>query len=451
MDASPSFDALLRNCQDFVKANRRVFDELADAIRTYLQESLADHAPASSAKWRSALEKRPEASARSRSPGAEKARQALSFYFDNYEPYDMLVLPIVYGTDAGESAIVDIFRVSPVNASFPHGSDLAAKSHVYGNRYSHFGAFLEQVWRENDVMWGRMDAASCIIEALLPDFGDAKKRAVVQEALVKEAHQRIVHEELGERGRQALTTTLLDELSKHPPASGGAATPSEYKKSMDDAVAALVGKLGNAQSGSKLQQLLVASLGEAQLLEYVTRLQTDWKLPPEAEVNIMTNGTHVLGEVLKGVAGGKGAMAKPGAWISLIGRLGASVAEVAVPKSFMHLLRWHWFALIVTFEAFALAGGILTSTQPVTQFGLIALMLTLLGAGAVWSMGRFYEGKKVLPIAITVIAIVVGGLMALGVVELAHLGKQHSWIPVFGQATPTRSPSPSSTSSTPSP
>ena len=45
----------------------------------------------------------------------------------------------------------------------------------------------------------------------------------------------------------------------------------------------------------------------------------------------------------------------------------------------------------------------------------------------------------------TVLLVVVGGLMALGVVELAHLGKQHSWIPVFGQVTPGRSPSSSPT------
>jgi len=64
------------------------------------------------------------------------------------ENYDMLVLPIVYGTDAGESAPVEIFRISPVDAPSLGDWGLSPKNHVAGNRYSHFGAFLEKVWQQ---------------------------------------------------------------------------------------------------------------------------------------------------------------------------------------------------------------------------------------------------------------------------------------------------------------
>jgi hypothetical protein len=161
---------------------------------------------------------------------------------------------------------------------------------------------------------------------------------------------------------------------------------------------------------------------------------------------IATRGTHVLGEVLKGMSTGKGALAKPGAWMSLVGRVGSGVAEVAVTNSIGHLLRWHWLALIVTFAGLTIVGGLVTSTPAVTQFGLIALLATVLAAGAVWSMSQFSRSKRrwlIYPVAVFVV--VVGGLMALGVVELVHLGKQHSWIPVFGQVTPGRSPSSSPT------
>jgi hypothetical protein len=323
---------------------------------------------------------------------------------------------------------------------------------VAGNGYSHFGAFLEHVWRQNDVMWGRMDAAGCIIDALMPDYADPGKREEVRDQLIKEAHERIVREELGETGRQTLTTMLLDELShQEPPPNEAfprqpgqtAAAAATHEMAVKGAVAAVQERLGDSASGSKLQQLLTACLGEADLLDYVTQTQqTEWKLSPAREMLIATRGVHVFGEVFKGISGG-GAMSRPGAWMSLVGRLGSGVTEVALPQSSAHLLWRHWLALIMTFEGLTIAGGLATSTPPVTQFGLMAFVVTLLASGSVWSVSRIFQERKwiILPIASAVL--VFGGLMALGVVELSHLASGHSWIPIFGKVAPLPTPSPS--------
>jgi hypothetical protein len=451
LDPSRTAEELFRNADVYVGKHLASFHEMGIAMAQHLAGVLADHEKGSSAEWRARLDER---RANASSDGALQAIERLRFYFDNYEPYDMLVLPIIYGTDAGESALVEIFRISPVDAP-PFGDwDLSPKSHVAGNRYSHFGAFLEKVWRQNDVMWGRMDAAGCIIDALMPDYGKPEDRERVRNALIKEAHQHIVREELGETGRQMLTTMVLDELAKLPPTpkpnpKDQTAAEKVHEQDVEKAVAKVMKEVAVAQSGSRLQQLLVASVGEADLLDYVTRTQqTEWKLPPADELLIATRGTHVLGEVLKGMSTTKGALAKPGAWISLVGRMGSGVAEVAVTRSIGHLLRWHWLALVITFAGLAIVGGIVSSTPAVTQFGMMALLGTVLAAGAVWSMSQFSKSRRrwmIFPVAALVV--VVGGLMALGVVELVHLGKQHSWIPVFGQSTPGRSPSPSSTPS----
>ncbi|MEA2535415.1 MAG: hypothetical protein QOJ93_3226 [Actinomycetota bacterium] len=520
LDPSRTADELYRNAGKFVEEHRSSFQEIGTAMQQYLDGFLADHKTGSSAQWRAELSNRSVDA----SEGGQKALQCLSFYFDNYEQYDMLVLPIIYGTDAGESALVEIFRISPVDAPSFGSWDLSPKSHVAGNRYSHFGAFLEKVWRQNDVMWGRMDAAGCIIDALMPDYEDPDRRREVRDELIKDAHKAIVGQELGETGRQMLTTMLLDELSQQQPTTGGKAsskqpgpTAADVKaaqakaasdraradqllaaadvakaragdaaaagsadaakledaervasaeaakaqadasksataardKAVGAAVAAVLKRVDDAKTGTKLQQLLTAALGEADLLDYVTRTQqTEWKLPPADELVIATRGTHVLGEVLKGMSTSKGALARPGAWISLVGRMGSGVAEVALNRSIGHLLRWHWLALVVTFVGLTIVGGLTTSTPAVTQFGLMALLGTVLAAGAVWSMSQVSKSRRrwvIFPVAALVV--VVGGLMALGVVELVHLGKQHSWIPVFGQSTPGRSPSPSSTPS----
>jgi hypothetical protein len=288
----------------------------------------------------------------------------------------------------------------------------------------------------------------------MPDYKNPEERKAVRDRLIKEAHSRIVQEELGETGRQTLTNMVLDELARLSPTpkpnpKDQTATARTHEDEVNKAVAEVMKQVADAQSGSRLQQLLVASVGDAKLLDYVTRTQqTEWRLPPADELLIATRGAHVLGEVLKGMSTSKGALAKPGAWISLVGRLGSGVAEVAVTRSIGHLLRWHWLALVLTFAGLTIVGGLVTSTPTVTQFGLMALLATVLAAGAVWSMSQFSKSRRWWMLyPMTVLLVVVGGLMALGVVELAHLGKQHSWIPVFGQATPARSSSPSPTPS----
>jgi patatin-related protein len=448
LDKSRTADELARNAETFVTGHMEGFAAIAQLLRARLAEAFTVGKEGSSAGWLDVLDKRDTTAP---SAGAQKARACLRYYFEHYEPYDVLILPIVYGTDAGESALVEIFRISPVDAPTLGDWDLSPKSHVAGNRYGHFGAFLEKVWRQNDVMWGRMDAAGCIIDALMPDYKKPEDRDKVRDVLIREAHQRIVREELGETGRQTLTNMVLNELARVPPSPphpipmNETAVQKAHRLEVQKAVAQVVEQVGAAQSGSRLQQLLIASVGEADLLDYVTRTQqTEWKLPPADELLIATRGTHVFGEVLKGMSGGKGALARPGAWMSMVGRMGSGVAEVALTRSMGHLLRWHWLSLIIAFAGLTIVGGLVTSTPAVTQFGLMAFLLTLLVAGAVWSMSQYFRSRqwwKTFPLVVLVLAL--GGLMALGVVELAHLGKQHSWIPVFGQTTPARSSSPS--------
>lgn len=451
LEPSRTVDELGRNAQAFVAGHLPELTAIAEQLRAHLAEAFGAGRKGSSSVWLSSLQAR---SAEAPSSGAQKARDCLHSYFDNYEPYDMLILPIAYGTNAGESSLVEIFRISPVDAPTLGDWGLSPKAHVSGNQYSHFGAFLEQVWRQNDVMWGRMDAAGCIIDALMPDFRSPDDRTAVRDVLIREAHQRIVREELGETGRQVLTTMVLDELARVPPSpkpvpKDETAQRKAHRQDLEKAAAAVAAQVAAAQSGSRLQQLLVASVGDADLLDYVSRTQqTQWKLPPADELMIVTRGAHVFGEVLKGMAGGKGAMARPGAWISLFGRLGAGMAEVALPGSIRHILRWHWFALIVAFEALTIGGGLATTTPAVTQFGVLTLLLTLLAAGTIWSMSQYFRSRKAwMTFPLIVLAVALGGLMALGVVELSHLGKHNSWIPVFGQVQPTPSRSPSATPS----
>ena len=54
-----------------------------------------------------------------------------------------------------------------------------------------FGAFLDEGWRRNDMLWGRLDGAERLISALIPEKKDEKTR----DQLIEEAHRLILEEE----------------------------------------------------------------------------------------------------------------------------------------------------------------------------------------------------------------------------------------------------------------
>jgi patatin-related protein len=51
-----------------------------------------------------------------------------------------------------------------------------------GNELSNFGAFFDRRWRENDWMWGRLDAVSCLVDIVLSSATDAAGGNVSAEA-----------------------------------------------------------------------------------------------------------------------------------------------------------------------------------------------------------------------------------------------------------------------------
>lgn len=118
---------------------------------------------------------------------------------------DAIVYPVLRGTGADEAAEVQVFRVGPVEATLmPNAYATRPDEKLAGIGLGAFAGFLSRQWRENDILWGRLDGADRVVSALLPDPGDETFR----QQLIGEARARILEEELGAQKKDGLMRAL---------------------------------------------------------------------------------------------------------------------------------------------------------------------------------------------------------------------------------------------------
>src|SRR5204862_844212 len=125
--------------------------------------------------------------------------------------YDIVVYPVEYGTDAGETVEVEIFRVSPEDAPslLDEKPDDQRSNKLAGRAVMSFGAFFDESWRRNDMLWGRLDGAERLITALLPENSDSELR----KNLINEAHLGIFKQEIEEGNGDAVCRLLSHALA----------------------------------------------------------------------------------------------------------------------------------------------------------------------------------------------------------------------------------------------
>ncbi len=91
--------------------------------------------------------------------------------FDQFEYYDQIVFPIFYEASVGEAEVCEVFRISPRDATsiLDENASSERRRKLAGTALFHFGAFLSREWRQNDLMWGRLDGAERIIRSISPE------------------------------------------------------------------------------------------------------------------------------------------------------------------------------------------------------------------------------------------------------------------------------------------
>jgi len=402
-------DALKESIAETVKHCRARMNELLDPHRelTLQTDKARQYVDTSSDAW-------------VKSEILSAVREYLYYYYQNFEEYDQISFPIFYEADIGEASIVEVIRVSPEDATSlidereekrksPTG---IGRQKLAGVALHHFGAFLDRTWRQNDIMWGRLDGAERLISSLLPGSQNANLRSF----LIEEAHTSILVDELPPESRLQLGGLVSEALVR---ASAG--------EPMESAVAKVTEQLKkDVPVRAKLEAIIRGSLDNEDLLEFIRiGYEVNRKLDPKPMLRSISRSTQIIGKVFENVANANQLDGKSLAWIARLGQLFWGLVEIAVPNTIRNMLFNHWLSVIYAFEIFTVVVGLVLSSQPAQQFGWTALGITAVLNVVVLVLKDVMRGRRAVFRATAVlVCLIILGLSALGLIEI--LG------PVFG-------------------
>lgn len=329
------------------------------------------------------------------------ARNAMAHYYQNYEDYDLLTYPIMFDTGVGEADTIDIIRISPEDAKQLIDERATGCHKLAGSALGHFGAFLARQWRQNDILWGRLDGAERIIAALLPNHP-------LRRQLIGEAQAQIICETIEPMGEKERNALLAESLMR-------TRTRKSESKQLDDFIRHL---RENSTSDPKLNQRLKELIDPQKLRDYYEEnFRTRSKLEPESTLRSAARATTVVGKILDSLSRKRGVNNKSSVWIVRLGQIFWSLVEVAVPRSFPDLIFRHWLKLVYFLELLLVAGSTVLLAKEVQQFALMAFGITagvhlavVLLRDLIESKNRWVNLAKAIGAAILVTLIIIGGL-----------------------------------------
>ncbi len=356
--------------------------------------------------------------------GATKAREEIHKAYDCFDWHDSHTLPFLQGTSAREYSEIEVFRVSPIDGTLAYGTDKAAqRDKLVGTRAAAFGGFMEREWRENDMMWGRLDGAERIVYALLPDPRDEtlRKRYVeeLQDSILSEEFSMTVKEK-----RDRVFRCLARELDK----CGVTANSVDELVTKSDLV---------LERFPMLKQLVDRGEFRAFLKEWYNVPSSP---PQDRLVDWMSRSLQIVGRMIDDYpgTGGQGLSGRTSDVLRSAGVLMARLLSFALPKSLGRAVAKYWLSLLALVGAVLAFFGIVLSEGHVANIGFVVIAVCLVAFLVQRRMGHFLEGKVPL-LGPTVIRAFKGfvALVVLCILGLAGFGSYELYVDLFGAPAPT--------------
>jgi patatin-related protein len=337
-------------------------------------------------------------------------RRVLGEYYVRFDSYDQMSFPLYYDTGTGEPATVDVVRISPEDAPrlIDQKNDAQHRRKLAGTSLFNFGAFLDERWRRNDIMWGRLDGAERLIQALLPMSDEVTR--VVREELIARAHGTILRDALVGQGHGELTALLCNALTSVP----GADTEQRLKSLLEQL------SLGDPVQRSRLGSVLMSLLSEQGLVEYMRSSHVvDRSYEPKATLHSAARAVTITGRVLEGITQRRGAKTTAPRWLARLGLLVQGLIAVSLPGTLNQRWWTHGLKVLYAFEVVMVAFAVLFGGPEARSFALTALgvtvtlhLLSLVTGDAMQSQANWRK-RIVVATGVVLVALAAAGALAI--------------------------------------
>lgn len=297
-------------------------------------------------------------------PEGTAVREFLAEYFMRFDEYDQASFPLYYDTGTGEPSTVEVVRVSPEDATSLIDERNGSRRKLAGTAVFHFGAFLDEQWRRNDIMWGRLDGCERILTTLFP----AAEDKVIRDALLLEAQCTIVREEMKPDSYGKLVDDFANALAE------------QKNETLEGAFNDLWGALALTAGGQRrtqIAQALKEVLGDRGMLNYV-RENYEINRTPDTDAALRTGSRAltITGQILEEAEHRRRGQRSWMMWVTRAGRAAQTLITVATPGSLGHVVFRYWLGLLYVIEFLIIGGAALFGATGTRNFGIAAFAIT---------------------------------------------------------------------------
>jgi len=297
-------------------------------------------------------------------PGGDEGKflyGLLGEYYIYFDLFDQISFPLYHDAGIGEPATVEVVRISPRDATNLIDEKTDRRRKLAGTALANFGAFIDERWRRNDIMWGRLDGAERLIDTLLP-MRDHRTQAIAAE-LKDMAHRAILRETLLPDGSCKVARLVCDgieELSKERGKTKQAIPEELAATSASEAVhqvRELLRRVSPVQSrrDEALATMLASCLTEQGLIEYVRKARdVERTADPETVLDNASRAVTIAGRMLEEISKGYGKRSYAFRWLARFGQMAQALIAVSLPGSLAANLRYRIMASVYAIELLAM-------------------------------------------------------------------------------------------------
>ncbi len=275
------------------------------------------------------------------SPEATLLRRLLGEYYVYFDLFDQMSFPLYHNTGIGEPSTMEVVRISPVDARNLIDEAHDKRRKLAGTALANFGAFIDQRWRLNDIMWGRLDGAERLIQTLLPMSDHSTE--VVRKDLIEQAHRTILREALVPDGVGKVADLMCKALAEMPEDGDTVQRIRDLLKRVGP---------GESQRYEHLTSMLTTFMNEQTLIDYVRNTRdVDRNVDPQATFSNASRAVAISGRMLDEISKRHGAGTFVFRWLARLGLMFQGLVAISLPGSLTTQWWSHTMSMLYMFEA----------------------------------------------------------------------------------------------------